>query len=512
MSRTIAVLAIAAGVAVPHAVAAAPSCPDRTPAPVTAAASPSRKCQAAIARAGISFLRDKVKVLGACKLAGPAGACPTAGDTADIEKAAALAAKRIANACGDEGVLAGLGSSYADVTDPGVVSSCMLSQHNVAAELVSAQSNGATTEPFPDTGKERADCVKAVSKAGRQFFIGAAKAAVNCLKAETKSGTPGDLAPHCIGSFAGGAWVPPTDPKAANEWERLFRKTDRNIEKGCSDAEDLGQIESLFACPGAKTVADLQRCLECTGLDAVFEVAEAQFAERGTFVPNGPGAIGAAVGLASPGDKLLIASGDYVEEVTVTKADLAIVGCGGATDDRPRVLPPDPETRGNAFSANGVNGLLFQSLDFFNQRANHIFVAAANGVSMRDITGDGNRRTRYAVFPVRSNDVLVELSRVVGHSDAPIYVGQSSTIVVRFNDVRQGVAAIEIENCGNAQVYGNYAAGNTAGILVFKDGSLPVQLAECHAVHHNLFENNNEPNFGAGTVAGIPTGTGMLVI
>jgi hypothetical protein len=31
-------------------------------------------------------------------------------------------------------------------------------------------------------------------------------------------------------------------------------------------------------------------------------------------------------------------------------------------------------------------------------------------------------------------------------------------------------------------------------------------------VHHNVFENNNEPNFGAGTVAGVPTGTGILVI
>jgi parallel beta-helix repeat protein len=229
-------------------------------------------------------------------------------------------------------------------------------------------------------------------------------------------------------------------------------------------------------------------------------------------VAHGPGAIGAAVALAAPGDKLLIAPGDYVEEVTVDKANLAIVGCGGATNQRPRILPPDPEPRGNAFSASNVNGLLFQSLDFFNQRANHVFVAGANGVTMRDIRGDGNRRTRYAVFPVRSNNVLVELCDVLNHSDAPIYVGQSSTIVVRFNTIRKGVSAIEIENSGNAQVYGNYAAGNTAGLLVFKDPDLPVQLAQCHDVHHNLFENNNEPNFGAGTVAGVPTGTGILVI
>src|SRR4029450_4259663 len=140
---------------------------------------------------------------------------------------------------------------------------------------------------------------------------------------------------------------------------------------------------------------------------------------------------------------------------------------------------------GNGIQALSVDGSLFQSLDFFDQQNNHIFVAQANGVTFRDITGDGNRHTRYATFPVRSNNVLVELCTVRNQSDAPLYIGQSSTIVVRFNDVRLGVSGIEIENSGNAQVYGNYGSGNTAGLLVFKDGSLPVQLAQCHAVHHN---------------------------
>ena len=49
-------------------------------------------------------------------------------------------------------------------------------------------------------------------------------------------------------------------------------------------------------------------------------------------------------------------------------------------------------------------------------------------------------------------------------------------------------------------------------MLVFKDGSLPVQLSNDHRVAHNVFDDNNGPNYGSGNVAGVPEGTGILVI
>jgi parallel beta-helix repeat protein len=101
---------------------------------------------------------------------------------------------------------------------------------------------------------------------------------------------------------------------------------------------------------------------------------------------------------------------------------------------------------------------------------------------------------------------------VEAQDDAPIYVGQSSTITVRHNEVRDGVAGIEIENSSNANVHNNYATGNTAGMLIFRDGSLPEDRSDCHDIHHNVLDDNNEPNFGSGTVAGVPRGIGMLVI
>lgn len=490
---------------------AAVTCEDRAPAPIFAPAAASQACQNAIAKAGEKFLSAELKTLGKCKLKQAAGNCPTAKDREAIDKAVAQAVATISAACSDDAVQAGLSSSYKDESDDAVISSCMLSQHNVTAELLSAWSHGATTEPWPSTGKERAGCVKELSGSAAKFLAGALKNANKCLAGQAKAGNAGDLAPVCLGSFSGGAFVPPTDAKTAAAQAKLVQKTEGKIAQKCGPA--AADIATIFACPGAQTVADLQACIVCRGWDAVFDAAEQQHAESGVFIENGPGALqlGVSAGTAA---KLLIEPGTYQEEVTIPQGrdGLAIVGCGGASDNRPRIIPPATQVSGRGFQASNVDGLVFQSLDFFDQANDHIRIAQAEGVTFREITGDGNRNTAYAVFPVFSNNVLIELCKVHAQDDAPLYVGQSTNIVVRFNDVRDGVAGTEIENSANAQVYGNYFAENTAGLFLFLDGSLPVQLADCHSVHHNVSENNNEPNFGHGTVANLPQGIGILVL
>jgi parallel beta-helix repeat protein len=496
------------------AAALAAVCEDRAAAPITTVPTPALKCQEKIALEGAKFLRAKMKTLSACKVNKKvaAGGCPTAKDLEKIEKAAATAAANIAKACGDDAAQAGLGSSYASLTDPAPIASCMLSQHNVIGEWIVANANGATNEAWTGTGKERAACVKEINRVAWQTADLALKHAGTCIKTQMKKGTAGDLAPVCVGSFAGGSYVPPTDTKTAGKLTKLFAQSEAKIATKCAPVETLGQLRSLFACPGATSVAELQECVVCNGFDAAVDALEQQYVETGTFVPHGTDAIQTAVDAASAGQKLLIASGTYAEEVVIQTDGLQLVGCGGATGDRPRIVPPSPEVSGRGIRANDVDGLVFQSLETFGQANDGIRISLANGVTFRDIVGDGNLQSAYAIFPVTSNGVLIELCKVTRVDDAPLYVGQSSGIVVRFNEVRDSVAGIEIENCGNAQVYGNYATNNTAGLLVFKDGSLPVQLSQCHEVHHNLFEANNTPNFGTGTVAGIPAGTGMLVI
>ena len=120
----------------------------------------------------------------------------------------------------------------------------------------------------------------------------------------------------------------------------------------------------------------------------------------------------------------------------------------------------------------------------------------------------------YGVYPVESKDVLVENVTVRGASDAGIYVGQSSNIIVRNSVVEYNVAGIEIENSSGADVYGNIARNNTGGILVFDLPDLPVSGGNSTRIFSNQIFANNTRNFAAAgnIVAGVPSGTGVIIM
>jgi parallel beta-helix repeat protein len=84
---------------------------------------------------------------------------------------------------------------------------------------------------------------------------------------------------------------------------------------------------------------------------------------------------------------------------------------------------------------------------------------------------------------------------VRGASDAGIYVGQSSNIIVRNSIVEYNVAGIEIENSSGADVYGNIARNNTGGVLVFDLPDLPVSGGNSTRIFANQILANNTRNF-----------------
>jgi parallel beta-helix repeat protein len=139
-------------------------------------------------------------------------------------------------------------------------------------------------------------------------------------------------------------------------------------------------------------------------------------------------------------------------------------------------------------------------------------------VTFRDVTvrwsaGSVTANGAYGLYPVSSSDVLIEDCDVSGASDAGIYVGQSTDVIVRNNRAHGNVAGIEIENTTNAEVYGNHAYDNAGGILVFNLPVLPVK-GQRALVHDNDIDANNHPNFAeAGTVvADVPPGTGLMIM
>lgn len=120
----------------------------------------------------------------------------------------------------------------------------------------------------------------------------------------------------------------------------------------------------------------------------------------------------------------------------------------------------------------------------------------------------------YGIYPVQSENVLIEGSVAIGASDAGIYVGQSTQIIVRDSRAEYNVAGIEIENSTYADVYDNVATNNTGGILVFDLPNLEVQGGRATRVFNNeIYENNTENFAPPGNIVGnVPAGTGLLIL
>jgi parallel beta-helix repeat protein len=120
----------------------------------------------------------------------------------------------------------------------------------------------------------------------------------------------------------------------------------------------------------------------------------------------------------------------------------------------------------------------------------------------------------YGLYPVQSKNVLIEGCSISGASDSGIYIGQSQQIVVRNNQAFSNVAGIEIENSFFADVYGNYAHDNTAGILVFDLPDLQQEGGHAIRIFSNNVSANNRVNFAKqGDIVGlVPAGTGFFVM
>jgi parallel beta-helix repeat protein len=118
------------------------------------------------------------------------------------------------------------------------------------------------------------------------------------------------------------------------------------------------------------------------------------------------------------------------------------------------------------------------------------------------------------LYPVSCKDVLVEGCIVSDASDAGIYVGQSTDVIVRNNKAFHNVAGIEIENCIRADVYENESYENTGGLFVFDLPELPQKNGHTIRLHHNKIWDNNLDNFAppGNTVALVPAGTGVLIM
>jgi parallel beta-helix repeat protein len=253
-----------------------------------------------------------------------------------------------------------------------------------------------------------------------------------------------------------------------------------------------------FACAAAAMPALAKDITVAAGPDAQERLQAALIeAEPGDVVRIGEGRFDLTDGLSLDVDRVTVRGAGADKTVLSFKGQLGsgeglLVTSDGVTLRDFAV----EDSKGDGIKSKGANAIVYKNLRV-------------------EWTG-GPKETNgaYGVYPVESRDVLVDAVTVRGASDAGIYVGQSSNIIVRNSTVERNVAGIEIENSRRADVTGNLATHNTGGILVFDLPNLPVKNGGEVRVFGNRVIDNDTPNFApkGNIVASVRTGTGVLVM
>lgn len=218
--------------------------------------------------------------------------------------------------------------------------------------------------------------------------------------------------------------------------------------------------------------------------------------------------IQAAVKAAPAGTIIRVMPGTYHETVYIDKDDIRIIGV--IEEGRRAVL--DGEKKLNDAILYSGNDFVVENLEIRNYKGNGIMGQAGNNFEIRNnVIADAGV---YGIFPQLGQNGIVEHNVVSGIADAAIYVGMSDNVHVAHNDVFDSVAGIEIENSRHAIVEHNYVHNNSGGLLAFVTPGLPIKDTVDVIMRNNFVVGNNHPNFGApgSTVAGIPAGTGILVM
>jgi parallel beta-helix repeat protein len=218
--------------------------------------------------------------------------------------------------------------------------------------------------------------------------------------------------------------------------------------------------------------------------------------------------IQAAVKAAAAGTIIRVMPGTYHETVYVDKDDIRLIGVIEA-GRRPLL---DGQGKLNDAVLYSGNNFVVENLEIRNYKGNGVMGQAGNNFEIRgNVIADAGV---YGIFPQLGQNGIVEHNVVSGIADAAIYIGMSDNVVVAHNDVFDSVAGIEIENSRHAIVENNYVHNNAGGLLAFVTPGLPIKTTQDVIFRNNFVVGNNHVNFGApgSTVAGIPSGTGMLIM
>ncbi|MEZ6029814.1 MAG: parallel beta-helix domain-containing protein [Hyphomonadaceae bacterium] len=220
---------------------------------------------------------------------------------------------------------------------------------------------------------------------------------------------------------------------------------------------------------------------------------------------------------AKPGDVIEIGAGtfDFTEGLSLDVNDVTVRGAG--------IDQTVLSFKGQKGAGEGLlvtsDGVTLTGFTMQDTKGDGIKSKGADNITYKDLKvewtgGPKAENGAYGVYPVESENVLVDGVTVSGASDAGIYVGQSNNIIVRNSTAEYNVAGIEIENSTNADVHDNIATHNAGGILVFDLPDLPKIGGHSTRIFNNKVVANDTPNFAppGNIVANVPTGAGVMLM
>ena len=282
---------------------------------------------------------------------------------------------------------------------------------------------------------------------------------------------------------------------------------------------------SLTACGGdsnnndiSQVAADLCLSADCTASGFILPADAIYVAPDAVDGSDLKDALITALTDIPENSVIVLPKGSFIVSSSITVTDatgITITGHGMAETKLDFSTAPDDD----GFKFAGGNDITIRDLGVYEVPKNGIKADGVNGIHIThtsaiwetDLEEGGTNNGAYGLYPVSSQNVLMDYNYSKGSADAGIYVGQSNNIVVRNNIAEHNVAGIEIENSNNADVYNNIAFDNAAGILSFDLPGLPQAYGGGVRIFSNNTFDNNTTNVGAGAVSLAPSGTGILI-
>ncbi len=219
---------------------------------------------------------------------------------------------------------------------------------------------------------------------------------------------------------------------------------------------------------------------------------------------------------AEPGDLIELPEGHFELErsLSVMTDGIRVVGEG-----------PGKTILSFVGQRSGAEGLLVEADDVHlegfairDTQGDGLRVHASKGVVVKNLRVEWTQGARpsngaYGVYPIRSENVVVDSVYVQGASEAGIYIGQSEKGRISNCTVTGNVAGIELENTRNIVVSDNEITGNSVGLLVSEipdilKGGGPI------LIESNTINDNNLENFSANELALTAhyQGVGVMVV